>query len=166
MRQGVNGADVLLSRRLTDTAPTGNFLRLQDAAGADLVSIDIAGNLTVKNATFNGTLTVNGHIITGSAAPTAVTAGAGAGTGGSCTITGNDTSGTVTVVTGTTPAAGVLCTATVAFSTAPRPVISGSDQASAALAPFMSATTTTFTIGVNGIPANPGTYRFNYFNAQ
>ncbi len=88
----------------------------------------IAGTLTVKSAaTFNKALTVGGHIIgantsgsTTVAANTAV-----CGTGCTVTISGNDTSGLITVNTGTGVTAGTLATVTFAsdYGAAPRVIL-------------------------------------------
>ncbi len=146
---------------------SGNILQAQDSTGAALATIDYQGNLTVKAATINGTLTVNGQIATGGNAPTAPTANGAAGAGATCAITtGNETSGTITLTTGTGSSAGAGCTFTVSFASAPRPVVSGADQTSAALGPFMSSTTTTFTFGTNAAPADSTAYTFNYFNVR
>ncbi len=171
VRQISNGNDAFIIRRATDTSPTGNFLRLQNAAGADLVTVDISGNLTVKNAVVNGTLTVNGHIITGDTSLGSITNTPGdIGTGGSgCTITnGNQSSATITVNYGSSGRnPGISCTiAITGFTSAPRPIISGTDQASSGIQPFVSATTGLLTIGISGNPGSGATYTFDIFNIQ
>lgn len=57
-----------------------------------------------------------GQIITSGSSPTAGTPGTGAGTGGTVTVSGNDTTGQITIVTGTSPA-GSAAIAVISFST-------------------------------------------------
>ncbi len=130
----------------------------------------IGGTLTVTGATSTGILTVNGHIITGSAAPTGLTPNANAGASATCTLlAGNDTSGTIRIHTGSASiSAGIWCTMTISFSSSPRPVVSGTSTTTAGFDPFISATTTTMTFGVSNITgvATGTDYDFNYFNSQ
>lgn len=91
--------------------------------------------------------------------------GAGAGTSPTITVAGTDEHGTLTVVAGTTPAAGTLATLTfkTAYATTPVAVIvSPNDSASAALNPYASSTTTVLTLGVQTAPTAAATYKFNY----
>lgn len=93
-------------------------------------------------------------------APT-VAAAAGAGTSPTVTVAGTDEFGSVTVVAGTTPAAGTLATVTFAdaYRVAPAVVIvSPHDSATAALRPYASATTTALTVGVGVAPTAAATY--------
>lgn len=93
------------------------------------------------------------------------TAGAGSGTSPTVGNAGTDEHGTLTVTAGTSPAAGTLATLafSVAYATTPAAVIvSPADSASAALAPYASATTTTLTIGVHTAPTGAAAYKFNY----
>ena len=171
VRQSANGNDVIYAKRNTDTSPTGNFLRLQNAASADLVTIDISGNLTVKAATVNGNITVNGHVITGNATgTTTVAAGAAACTSPTVSVTGNDTAGTVTVTTGTSCATtGRLATITFAnaFGSAPNVVLTPVAVASAQLVyAVASPATTSFGIDVANAPTDSTTYKYTYWVAQ
>ena len=94
------------------------------------------------------------------------TAGSGAGASPTVTNKGADERGQVSVTVGSTgEAAGTLVTLAFAtkYDSAPEAVIvSANDSATAALAPYASATTTTLTIGVHNAPSASATYVFNY----
>jgi hypothetical protein len=132
------------------------------SSGAKLLSVQ-------NNGTERFAIDKNGHLVSGSPAPSAVTVDANAGTGDSpsCTITGNETVGTITIVTGSgAQTAGDWCSATIDYSATPRPVVSGVNKASTALMPYISATTTTLTFGVNLTGDASTTYTYNYFMPQ
>ncbi|NDC96488.1 hypothetical protein EB077_14380, partial [bacterium] len=85
-------------------------------------SVTIQQNLTVQgNTTIAGNLTVGGKIITAGATPVAVL-GVATGIGASYTIEGNDTAGTITVVTGTSVSYGeqVAVNFSAAYTSVPR----------------------------------------------
>lgn len=101
-----------------------------------------------------------------------ITAGAGAGTGPTVSLTGgsNMWRGTCTVLTGTTPAAGLLCN--VVFPTGiiptganvtPFVVIFAGNGAAAALVPIADLVSTTgFSINCENAPTATTTYTFSY----
>jgi cytoskeletal protein CcmA (bactofilin family) len=143
-----------------------------------------AGTLTVTGtATFNGVATFNtdinvaGHIITAGGQPTIQVQPAD-GTPAendlsaqtpTATITGNDTSGVITVTTSDGPTAGDL--ANIVFSKAygavPHIIISGQDGKSAAS--FMypaSKSQTGFDLQMDNPPQANTTYTFDYFIVQ
>lgn len=139
-----------------------------------------ASSLSVKTANIGGLSF--GHIVTTGAAPSAVPNN-GAG-GGSVTISGNDTSGTVTITTGpVTPAQGDLVTIVfrTPFSSTPHAVVTplGISTATAIANPtgnpangggqvYVSNSTTQMTIGVSKLWSGVAgiTYTFNYFVSQ
>ncbi len=126
-------------------------------------------SLTVsEDATFLANIIVNGHVVTGGDAPSAEVQAA-AGTSASCDVTGNDTSGSITLISGTdTLSDGDACVITFnqPFDTAPRPIISPIDKLSTEVGPFVTADTTTMTLGLTTAPSAEQTYQFNYWNPQ
>lgn len=53
--QGANNVDMIYGKRFTDTAPTGNFIHLQNAAAnTDLFKVDVSGAVTLVSLTFSG----------------------------------------------------------------------------------------------------------------
>lgn len=158
------------------TSQSADLLQLQDSTGTLLASIDYTGNLTVKTATFNGNITVNGHIITANASgTTTVAVGGAAGTGGSvgATVTGNDTAGYVIITTGDSgTTTGTMATVTFAntYGATPKAVIlapQGNTNGSSIQYYVGSAGTTTFTINTGTAPTAGGnTYIYNYLVMQ
>ena len=124
-------------------------------------------------------LTVSGfvslrHLIAGGTAPT-ITAGAGAGTSPTVAVAGGDAGGDVTITTGTSPAASNAAVATVnfasAYASAPRVVLFPAGANSAALSgathPYVTSTTTGFTIQAGGSALAASTqYKWNYVVIQ
>jgi len=108
-----------------------------------------------------------GHIITGGSTPTATVNTTDAGTGATCTISGDDTAGQVTIATGTgTLLSGTECAITYATSFANTPVvILSSANGNASGRNIYSATsgdtTTGFDISFGQAPFS-GTYIINY----
>jgi hypothetical protein len=147
-----------------------NLQEWQSSAGTILASISSAGTLTAQSATFSGTLTANGHIISAnSSGTTSIVVGAGAGTGATASISGNDTAGVITIVTGSAPTAGTLGTITFGstFGTAPTVVITPKDVPSGSIYPqyqVANASATTFNLNsFNALTATNKTYTFSYY---
>ncbi len=159
-----------------------SLLLLQDASGVALAQIDASGNLSVKSAMVEGDLsvtgsittgniTVNGHIITGNTSgSTTAAAGSDSGLGASVSINGNDTSGTITITTGTGVSAGQLATVTFAnaYGTNPSVVITPKDIPGGAIFPQYHYTSTTGGFELKSFNAltDSVTYTFSYFTAQ
>jgi hypothetical protein len=130
------------------------------------------GSLNLTNVTASNSLSTS-HIIGTGTKPT-FTPGTGAGTGGTVAIdtNGHDSSGTITVVAGTSPAASsIIFTMTfgAAFGTAPHCVISASNASAAAQSGLIfstsSTTTATLTGGSSPLTAS-GTYIWNFVCLQ
>ena len=149
--------------------------------GGDLT---INGGLTVEGMTTVSDITINGHIITSGKTPT-VSILPSAGTNATVTITGNDTSGTITITTGSTitttnsngqtvvsgnnPGVGGLVT--VEFSKSylivPASFLNPINSRTADLSGYSSNQTTSgFNISVNQVPKPNTTYTFEYFVIQ
>jgi hypothetical protein len=162
---------------------------LQNGGNAALANLEVSGTATIDNLTvttlnadsatlgtltvtgsaqFTGNITVGGHVITSGTAPTAQ-AQTAAGPGAACTVTGNDTGGSITIVTGATGLAdGKQCVLTFhsAFSAAPDPVIAARNKTSAQAQAFVDSDSHTMTVEFSNPPAPNTTYSFNYFNTQ
>jgi hypothetical protein len=148
---------------------SGYGFTLQSSAGINLASIDYQGNLIVKNATINGNLTLNGHIVTANASgSTTATVNANAGTGATCTITGDDTDGQITLTTGTASwVSGIQCSINFSssFTNAPYTVITPTGTTNtSAVNPTVSNSTTGFTINFLSADTASHTYTWNYVN--
>ncbi|HSX44532.1 MAG TPA: hypothetical protein VLF39_00255 [Candidatus Saccharimonadales bacterium] len=165
-----NGGDA----NLANLALTGD---LNVSGQTKLASLSVTGattlaQLTVSgSATFNGTLSINGHIISSNVSGTTTAVlGAAACASPTITLNGNDTSGTITIVTGTgCSISGVLATVDFAnaFGASPRVVLSPAETNAAKLQYFNgSATSSSFTIDTNTVPTGSTTYKYNYFVVQ
>ncbi len=151
---------------------TANLQEWQSSTGVVLASVSSAGDLTVIDATINGTLTVNGdtsingHIVSGnSSGSTAIAAGAGAGAGAGVSLSGNDTAGKIAITTGTGSGSGVMATVTFAnsFGSAPRVILTPSNGNGASIQYFAgNSSTATFTIDTNNAPVDVTTYEYYY----
>ncbi len=168
--QGVSGQTANLQEWQDNT---GAVLAFVSAAGdLEVVNATVTGTLTVTGAaTFNNTLTVNGHIITGNTSgSTTVAAEAGAGAGASASVSGNDTSGTITLNTGTGAAAGDLATVTFAnaYGAAPQVVITPKAVPGGGTFPqyHYDSSTGTFTLKSFNALTDSATYTFTYFITQ
>ena len=148
---------------------SGYAFTLQNSSGSSLASIDYQGNLSVQNATITGTLTVNGHIVTTNASgSTTAAVQTNAGTGSTCTVTGDDTDGTITLVTGTASwASGAQCIISFgsSFTAAPNTVMSptGSTNVSS-VAPTVIPSTGSFTVNFINADTASHTYTWDYVN--
>lgn len=173
----------------SDLSITGNAVingSLSIGADMSVNGLTTLSNLTVNgNAVFNGNLTVqniqvanitvNGHIITAGNVPVAAV-GTAAGVADplnsiaapSVTITGNDTSGTITIVAGASTTADELAKITFdkPFANKPRVVFSPANRDSTKLGAYYdagAATSTSFSIFTDQAPQAGKTYQFTYF---
>ncbi|QQS21898.1 hypothetical protein IPM09_05320 [Candidatus Saccharibacteria bacterium] len=126
-------------------------------------NLAIGGTLSVRNFQVSN-LTVAGHLISSGGKP-GVSVGGGAGSNGTVSLDGNDTSGTVAVNTGVGAGSGLLATITFAerFASTPRVVVTPIGRAVPGL--YINRTSTGFTISADGALA-PGGYAFDYVVVQ
>jgi hypothetical protein len=158
---------------------------LQNGGNATLANLNVSGTATINDLTvtgaatiadltvtgsarFAGDITVGGHIITAGGQPTSQPQAA-AGTAAAVSVDGTDTTGTITITTGSTPTAGDL--AKILFSQtygkAPHVVLSASNDKAAALHFYKGVTSATdFMFTALDAPAPNTTYTFDYVIAQ
>ncbi len=150
------------------TASTIAF-QVQDSLGNSLLTADTADEIVAVGGalTVSGIITINGHIVTGGSTPN-IAAGAAACSVPTVSVSGDDTSGTISVTTGTGCAtSGTLATITFAnaFGATPHIVLTPGGAGAAGLnAYFNNSTLTTagFSIGTNSTPASSTTYVWDY----
>lgn len=184
---GINGCTVSTSVGIGTSAPLAtldvrgndliktnavNALQVQNALGTPLLVADTSTmKLTVTNLVVSANLTVNGHIVTAGNTP-AIVAGAAACTAPAVSIAGNDTSGTITITTGSSCAmAGDL--AAISFSSAygsvPHPTFTPIGSSAAGLNAYLDSSSLSaagFSIGTASTPASSTTYKWEYWVAQ
>jgi hypothetical protein len=153
---------------------SSSFTDLNVSGTATINNLSVTGSATIGtlyvtgSAEFAGDITVGGHIITVGGQPTAQ-AQAAAGGSASVLVDGTDTTGTITITTGSAPSAGDL--AKILFSrtygAAPHIVLSPSNGPASGLRFYKgTATTTDFMFDASDAPAPNTTYTFDYFIAQ
>ena len=170
----VNGDGTVTNLNLRKDLQVAGATRLQGSLTVDQLTtinndMNIAGNLaiggTLSVRNFQvANLTLAGHLISSGSAP-AVVAGGAVGNNGTVSISGNDTSGTISVNTGTGAGNGLLASVTFAtkYDSTPHIVISPIGHAVPGL--YINRTSAGFTVSVEGA-MNPAGYAFDYIIAQ
>lgn len=146
---------------------------IQSAYDATLFSVDTSNAIITVDARLqvNGNLSLGGHVITGGSTPTYV-ADVAACTSPAINVSGNDTSGTISVTTGSGCAStGALATVSFAssFAAPPHVIITPGSANAAGLNTYVddsTISTSSFVLGSSVIPASSTTYKWNYFVAQ
>lgn len=156
-----------------DGTDSTTAFQIQNSSGTALLTADTNGmQVTVDGAvTVSGNITVDGHIVTGGSTPT-IAAGAAACTSPTVSISGDDTSGTITVTTGTgCSGGGDLATVTFAnpYGATPNVTLTPDDSGTAGLNSYndySAASANGFAIGSSNIPSPSTTYRWSYWVAE
>ena len=153
----VNSATALL---IQNTSATALFTANTSTMTVTVRSLDVTLNLTV-----------NGHLISGGTAP-GISAGTAACTSPTVSVSGTDTSGRITVKTGTGCASGgrlATITFATAFGAAPRVTLTPASQNAAGLTTYIddsTISTTAFDLSTTTTAANSTTYRWYYHVIQ
>lgn len=123
-----------------------------------------AGQIETGNLSFSGNLEMNGRIIT-SGPQTSASSGSAIGSGGTVSVNGNDTAGTVNVNTGGSPGAGTLVNISFGqgYTATPRVNITPVGAASGDLDWYVTRTSSGFAIGSASTPGAGSNYSFDYF---
>lgn len=126
------------------------------------------GQLTVSKITVagNGGLEIPNHISFTGASPTrGSTSQAVLGAGGTATVNGSDTTGTISVNTGSGPGAGCIVSLTFnqKFTNPPHILISPINAAAGSLDYYATKSQTGFSLCTNNAPAGNAVFQFDYF---
>lgn len=123
-----------------------------------------APQITTSSLQLNGNLLLTHHITAGGATP-GHSAGPAVGGGGTATVGGSDTSGSVTVNTGSSPLAGCFITVNFnqSFDETPHVLITPVGSAAGGLAYYVNRTTTSFSICDATNPPSGSSFAFDYF---
>jgi cytoskeletal protein CcmA (bactofilin family) len=137
------------------------------AGGGTFAGTLNAQAIETGSLSFSGDLTMNGKLITGGA-QTGASPGGSIGSGGTVSVSGNGTAGTVNVNTGGSPSRGTLVNVQFGsnYPNTPRVNVTpvGSDTGS--LDWYVTRTASGFTIGSDSAPAGGTNYTFDYFIAR
>lgn len=181
----ISGADLTISG--TSNLSNTQIDRLQVSGNNDVRGDNtIGGSLSVAgSSTFNGPMTASkitaaelvmsgnakleipGHLaFTGPTPGQSVNSGV-LGTGGSASLNGSDTSGTVTFNSGNNPTGGCMLTVNFRnnFQATPRVVVSPVDAAAGNLNFYVTRNTSSFSICSTNAPAAHSSFSFDYFVA-
>jgi cytoskeletal protein CcmA (bactofilin family) len=123
-----------------------------------------ASQITTSNLQLNSNLIITHHISAGGATP-GHTAGPAVGDGGTATVGGSDTSGSVTVNIGSNPQAGCFISVTFsqAFDETPHVVLTPVGLAAGGLAYYVDRTSTGFSVCDATTPPSGSSFAFDYF---
>ncbi|MEO7364153.1 MAG: hypothetical protein ABIV43_01445 [Candidatus Saccharimonadales bacterium] len=137
---------------------------LQVNGGATFNGPISAPQITTSNFQLNSDLILTKHITTGGGTP-GRTAGPALGAGGSASVSGSDTGGTVTINTGSSPAAGCFVTInfTAKYNSTPHVLLTPVGSAGGGLAYYVNRDTSSFSICVSSAAPSGSSFGFDYF---
>lgn len=149
-----------------DSAFSGSVTINQNLSVAGTASFSgaISANLlTVQNLQLSGNVAFNNHVTAGGTTPTR-SSGSALGSGGTTSISGSDTAGSIAINTGNSPSAGCFITITFsqAFNAAPHVVISPIGSGAAGLAYYVNRSTTSFSVCSTSPPPAGQSFGFDY----
>lgn len=168
----VSGESILNEVKATNLT-VGNSLNVQGALTLNS-GISVAGQSNfnggiVASSVITGSLQLNGdlklthHITAGGTIPD-IAKGTAVGSGGTVSLSGSDTSGSIAVNTGGSPPAGCFATVTFseAYSTTPHIIVSPIGVAAADLDYYITRSTTNFVICSTNAAAAGQSFGFDY----
>jgi cytoskeletal protein CcmA (bactofilin family) len=122
-----------------------------------------APSLTVDTLHLNGDLTLTHHVTAGGATPSR-TNGPALGSGGTATVSGSDTAGTVTINTGSSPSVGCFITLTFSskFNSTPHMSLTPATSAAGDLSFYVTRSTTSFSVCTASVPPAGATIIYDY----
>lgn len=137
---------------------------LQVGGGGSFGGPVTAPQITTTSLQLNGDLTLTHHISTGGATP-GRSNGSALGSGGTSSVSGNDTSGTVTINTGGGPAAGCLINVTFSshFGSTPHVLLTPVGSAAGGTSYYVSRSTTGFSVCVATPPPANTSFGYDYW---
>jgi hypothetical protein len=177
---GVNGDATVTNANVRQTLSVAGVTRLQGPVTLSQLltvnnSINVAGNLAIGGVlsarTFQAsslvsdtTLTIGGHVIS-RGAPPSLSPGGALGSGGTASISGSDTAGTVAANVGVGASPGIVASVSFrqAYSSTPRVIVTAVGSGPRNV--YVSRSATGFSIGV-GDAMPPGGWAFDYFVIQ
>lgn len=123
-----------------------------------------APQITTSNLQLSGDLVLTHHITTGGGTP-ARTNGGALGGGGTSSVSGSDTSGSITINTGSSPAAGCFVTInfTAKYNAVPHVLVTPVGSSSGGLAYYVDRTPTSFSVCDSTSPPAGTSFGFDYF---
>jgi cytoskeletal protein CcmA (bactofilin family) len=123
-----------------------------------------APQVTTSSLQLNGDLVLNSHISLGGSTPSRSN-GPALGGGGSVSVSGSDTGGSITINTGGSPAAGCFVTInfTAKYNSTPHVLVTPIGAAAGGLSYYVTRTTTSFSVCDAATPPAGSSFGFDYF---
>lgn len=123
-----------------------------------------APQLTTSSLQLNGDLVLTHHI-SGGGPSSSLSRGPALGSGGTASVSGSDTSGSVTINIGSNPAAGCFATISFAakFNSTPRVLLTPVGAEGGAIDYYVTRSTSNFTICDSTAPPAGSSFGFDYF---
>ena len=158
----VQGAAQLNETTIQDSLSVEDALNV--AGGGTFGGSLTAQSIEAGSLSFSGDLSMSGRIITGGE-QTSSTTTANIGGGGTASVDGNDTAGTVNINTGNSPSDGILVNIDFGtnYNAVPRVNITPVGNSSGSIDWYIERTTSGFSIGSNSTPSGGANYSFDYF---
>jgi len=122
-----------------------------------------ATTLTANSLQINGDLVLTHHISAGGSTPGRSTGGS-LGSGGTASVSGSDTAGSITLNTGSGASAGCLITVnfTTKFNATPHVIVTPVGSAAGGLGFYINRSTTNFSVCTSNAPPSNATFGFDY----
>lgn len=135
-----------------------------NVSGASSLGVVTASQITASGLSLSGDITFTHHINT-SGGPPSQSGGSALGSGGTSSLSGTDTAGTITANIGSGPAAGTLAsvTFTAKFASTPHVIISPASSGAAGLPYYVIRSSNGFSIALSSPPTAGATLVFDYF---
>ncbi|HVX24237.1 MAG TPA: hypothetical protein VG992_02745 [Candidatus Saccharimonadales bacterium] len=123
-----------------------------------------APQITTASLQLNSDLRLTHHIIAGGPTP-GRTNGSALGSGGTASVSGSDTSGTITINTGSGPNGGCFVTITFAraYSSTPHVLVTPVGSEAGSINYYVTRNTTSFSLCDEGTPPGGRSFAFDYF---
>ena len=136
---------------------------ITSSAGATFGGPLSAPQLTVQSLQISGDLQITRHIDAGGGTP-GKSDGSALGSGGTVSVSGTDTAGTITINTGGGPGAGCFVTVNFVqrFSNTPHVVITPVGSSAAGLNYYISRTNSNFSVCTTNAPGGGQSFSFDY----
>jgi len=137
---------------------------LQVSGGGTFGGTLSASQLTTGNLQLNGDLVLTHHITVGGATP-GRTNGNALGNGGTSSVSGSDTSGSITINTGSGPAAGCFITVnfTARYNATPHVLLTPVGSSAGGLSYYVNRTSSNFSVCDSTGPPGGASFGFDYF---
>lgn len=122
-----------------------------------------AAQISTSNFQLSGNLNLTRHIAAAGPTPTR-TNGPALGAGGTASVSGSDTAGTIAMSTGSSPAAGCFATVTfaAAFNDVPAVIVTPVGAAAGSIAYYVTRNATSFSVCTNNTPPANASFSFDF----